>query len=408
MAIEVRPIKKSELRPWLDAVETSFGGEVQEERFTDFRRIVETDRVLGAYDGKRLVGGGAAFSFRLTVPGARQLAAAGVTAVGVMPTHRRQGMLRQLMSRQLADVRARGEPMAILWASEGSIYQRYGYGLASLNGRFEIERDRANFRQPLTPEGTVALVTRDEAKKAFPPIYNGVCRETPGFYERTPDWWDADILADYESDRRGASRKWFALHERGGVPAGYAMYRIQSDWGEVGTNSALQVLEVMAVDPVAEREIWRYLFGHDLIARIRNRLGPVPHPLLLNLAEPRRLALKIADGLWLRIVDIPAALAGRGYAADGSVVLEVVDDLFPEVGGRFRLTSSAGNGTVERTTDPVDIELDVTDLAAVYLGGFGFGDLARAARTAERRTGARALADAMFATATPPWCPEIF
>lgn len=408
MAIEVRPIKESELRPWLEAVEASFGEEIRDERFADFERIIEIDRVLGAYDGQRVVGGGAAFSFRLTVPGARQVAAAGVTAVGVLPTHRRQGMLRQLMTRQLADARGRGEQVAILWASEGSIYQRFGYGLASLNGRFEIERERSTFRLAAQPGGSVRLVTRDEAKQAFPVVYDAVRAVTPGFYERSADWWQANILSDYPSTRRGASRMFLCLHERGGVPAGYALYRIQPDWGEVGTKSVLQVLESIAIDPVAERDVWRFLFDVDLIANIRSHLGPVPHPLLLSLDDPRRLGLKVGDGLWLRLLDVPAALGGRGYAADGSVVLEVIDGLLPDVGGRFRLTASGGEGRVEPTADGPEIELDVTDLAAVYLGAFRFSDLARAGRTVEVQTGARARADAMFASNVPPWCPEIF
>ena len=408
MSLEIRPITGAELRPWLEAVETSFGDEVREERFADFRRIIEVDRVLGAYDAERLVGGGAAFSFRLTVPGARQLAAAGVTAVGVLPTHRRQGMLRQLMTRQLADIRARGEPLAILWASEGPIYQRFGYGLASLNGRFEIERERTAFRHATQPASRVRLISTDEAKRTLPPIYDAVREVTPGFYERSADWWQANVLSDYPATRRGASRMFLCLHERHGAPAGYAIYRIQSDWGDLGTNSVLQVIEMLAVDPLAEREMWRFLFDVDLIARIRSRLGPVPHPLQLTLADPRRLGLRVGDGLWLRLLDVPAALEGRGYAADGKVVLEVVDGMLPEVGGRFRLTASGGEGRMEPTADGPDLELDVTDLAAVYLGAFRFSDLGRAGRSVELQPGARVRADAMFASAVPAWCPEIF
>jgi predicted acetyltransferase len=408
MAIEVRPIRESELRPWLEAVETSFGDEVRDERFADFRRIVEVERVLGAYDGEQVVGGGAAFSFRLTVPGPRQVAAAGVTAVGVLPTHRRQGMLRQLMSRQLADVRARGEQVAILWASEGSIYQRFGYGLASLNGPFEIERERSTFRIAGQPSGSVRMVTHDEAAEAFPPIYDAVRAVTPGFYERSADWWQANILSDYPATRRGASRMFLCLHEREGAPTGYAIYRIKADWGELGTKSVLQVVESIAVDPMAERDVWRFLFDVDLIANIRSHVGPVPHPLLLTLDDPRRLGLKVGDGLWLRLLDVAAALEGRGYAADGTVVLDVVDDMLPDVGGRFRLTARGGAGSVEPTADGPDIELDVTDLASVYLGAFAFSDLARAGRTVEAQAGARARADAIFASAVRPWCPEIF
>lgn len=408
MGIEVRPIRESELRPWLEAVETSFGEEVREERFADFRRIVEVERVHGAYDGEKIVGGGAAFSFRLTVPGARQVAAAGVTAIGILPTHRRQGMLRQLMTRQFADIRARKEPLAMLWASEGSIYQRFGYGLASLNASFEIERERSAFRLPTEQAGTVRLVTVDEALKAFPVVYDAVCRVTPGFYERSAERWQANQLSDYPHYRQGASRMFLALLERGGDPAGYAMYRVKPEWGDLGSKSVLQVIELMGMDPAAERDMWRFLFDVDLIAHIKSGMGPVPHPLMLTLADPRRLGLRVGDGLWLRLLDVPAALAGRGYAVDGTVVLEVADGSLPDVGGRFRLTARGGEGRAEPTADAPDIELDVTDLAAVYLGGFRFSDLARAGRTIESRPGARARADAMFDSAVPPWCPEIF
>jgi predicted acetyltransferase len=168
------------------------------------------------------------------------------------------------------------------------------------------------------------------------------------------------------------------------------------------------IVELLGRDPAAVQELWRYVFGVDLMHNIRSRLGPADHPLLLMMAEPRRLQLRVGDGMWLRIVDVPRALRARGFAADGSVVLEVTDSFMPDVAGRWRVTTSGGSVTVEETSDPADLRLEIQDLGAVYLGGFTFASLGRAGRTVECTPDARAQADAMFASNAAPWCPEVF
>lgn len=408
MGLDLRPIGPDELRPWMEAIFAGFGEDLPEESLERFGRILEFERTLAAFDGPTIVGGTGVFSFRLTVPGGAQLGAGGVTAVAVMPTHRRRGILRQMMIRQLRDVRAAGEPLAILWASEGNIYQRFGYGLASLNATIDVERTRANFRRPAEWSGTFRLVDAATAAQTFPAVYDQVAARTPGFYQRTPVWWEAQSLADPESRRRGSSRKFYLLHERNGVPTGYAMYRIKDEWDDVGSKNALRASEWMAVDPPAMHDIWRYLFGVDLIARISAGMGPVDHPLLLMVEEPRRLAMRVGDGLWLRIVDVVAALAGRTYSADGELVLEVTDELMPDCAGRWLMVVHNGRAEVSRTDRPAELRLDTTDLAAIYLGGFTLAALAHAGRGEELDAGARARADAMFATSISPWCPEIF
>lgn len=407
MTIDIRTISDAEFRPWLDAVESAFGEVIGDAQHEEARRIFEVDRVLAAYDGERCVGGGAAFTFRLSVPGGATVGAAGVTAVGVMPTHRRRGILRRFMAMLLEDARRRGEQVAVLWASEGVIYQRFGYGAASLNGTFDMPKRRAEFRLPSEAHGSVQLIDRDEAARAFPSVYEVAMRETPGFYSRHASWWQ-DVLADPEHRRRGASPKFYALYERDGAPAGYAIYRVKHDWGSDESRNEVRVLEALGVDPAAMRELWRYLFGIDLIDRVSLRLGPPDQPLLLQLTQPELLGLKINDGLWLRLLDVPAALERRGYAADGELVLDVSDEFMPDCGGRWRLHVRDGRATVEETTDEPDLVLETNDLASVYLGGFSFTDLARAGRGTERTPGVRLVADRMFATDRAPWCPQIF
>lgn len=408
MPIQVRPIDKDDFPRWLEAIWTAFGEDLHEEAIERDKRIFEMDRVLGVYDDKAIVGGGGTFSFQMTVPGGALMPTGGVTAVGVMPTHRRQGALRELMLYQLADGKARGEKAALLWASEGSIYQRFGYGLASLAAGIDIERDRAVFREPGEWSGTVRLIDAATAAQKFPPVHDAIASVTPGFYQRNAAWWESQILADPEHWRQGFSRKFYLLHERDGQPTGYATYRIKSDWGDVGSKSLLRVHEWMALDPRATRDVWRYLFGVDLIHRVTSWPGPTDHPLLHMVQEPRRLTMRLGDGLWLRLLDVPGALATRTYPVDGELVLEVNDDVMPEVGGRWRMAVRQGRAEATPTDQPADLAVDIRDLGAVYLGGFSFSQLARSGRGTELAPGALRRADAMFATDRAPWCPHVF
>jgi predicted acetyltransferase len=407
LSIEIRPVPEASLRQWANTVNLAFGEHMTDEHWAIEGSIVEADRVLGAYDGERLVGGGGAYSLQLTVPGARSVPTAGVTAVGVLPTHRRQGILTQLMRRQLLDVRERGEPLAVLWASEGAIYQRFGYGLGTLTSVIDIERSRAAFRTTVTPRGAMRMVDIDTARQLMPAVFDVVGSTVPGFVNRAAGWWDT-YFADLPRYRDGASEKFHVVHERDGRVVGYVSYRVKDDWSEAGPASTLIVLELLGTDPSATAQLWRFVFGVDLIARITARRGPADHPLLLLLAEPRRAGLRLGDGLWLRIVDVPGALASRRYERDGGLVLQVADDFMPDWAGTWRLTVNDGEGRVEPASGQADLRVDTNDLAAVYLGAFTFADLGRAGRTHELKPGAWARADALFTTSVPPWCPVMF
>ncbi|MBA2571107.1 MAG: GNAT family N-acetyltransferase [Chloroflexi bacterium] len=407
MTIEIRDLRADELRPWLVAVETAFGEGVREERIPGFERIIEGDRILAAVDGDAIVGGGAIFSLGLTIPGG-ELPAAGVTAVAILPTHRRRGALTELMRRQFHDARERGESLAFLWASEGSIYQRFGYGLASLSSSIEIPQSRGGFRTDSAPEGALRFIQRDEAAKVFPAIYDDVRRRTPGFFTRSADWWEIEVLDDPEWRRGGAGPRFHAVHEVDGQPEGYVSYRIREDWDWTGFKSALEVRELFGTSHRAIRELWRFCFSVDLVATVKASLGRPDHPLLLMLAEPRRLKLTLGDALWLRILDVAGALAPRSYAASDRVVLELSDHFLPDQAGRWALDTTGDSARVQRTDAAPDLALDVTDLGALYLGGFTVAELARAGRTSELTVEAGRRVDAMFATDQRPWCPQIF
>jgi predicted acetyltransferase len=409
VTIEIKTVPADAIYGWVKSVGYANGEEIEDADFRNIEPTIEPERTFGAYDGDQVVGGGSVFSFEVTVPGATAVPAAGVTWVGIMPTHRRQGALRKMMLAMLDQARDRHEPLAVLWASEGSIYQRFGYGMATLATSIEMERDRAILIPPTPPTGRVRLVDVDEAKALFRPIFEHNRTRIPGFYSRSDTWWDIEVLADFKWARRGFDRKFYAVHESdAGQPDAYAMYRVKQEWANSVPGSELGVQEVMALDGEALREMWRFLLGVDLIKRITSRSGSRNEPLMLMTAEPRRVNVRVRDGMWLRILDVADALQRRGYSADGTVALEVRDEFLPDAGGRFRLTTNAGKGTVERTADAADIALDASDLGALYLGGFTFLDLARAGRTRELTSGARARADAMLYSPAEAWCPEIF
>ncbi len=276
-----------------------------------------------AFDGKQIVGGAGVFPFEMTVPGG-PVPCAGVTVVGVLPTHRRRGLLSRMMRAQIDDIHERGEPFAALWASEPTIYGRFGYGHASLTHETRLPRVWAALRAG-TPAriGQVRLVEQDEALKAIPRMYQKVAKETPGFLSRSKPWWELRRLRDDPSRRPpGSGPLNRALLEIDGRAAGYALYRIVQSEKDGDWKRNLRVVEALGVDPTATREIWRFLLEVDWTDEIQAWLLPTDHPLQHLVARPDRLDLRVDTGLWVRPVDVGATLSARSYRSDSRITFE--------------------------------------------------------------------------------------
>ena len=403
MDIEVRASSSvEELRDALNAISHYFGHVNQLEDAERFAKWIEVERMHAAFDGDRIIGGAGAFTYRMSVPGGALVPAAGITVVGVLPTHRRRGVLRKLMREQLDDCRARGDFVAYLWASEATIYGRFGYGLASRIGEISLAKDRTRFALPFEPRGTVRLVDLEEAARTFPPLYEQVVAQRPGMFIRSQDWWETRRLFDDAARRQGGPKN-LVLLELDGKPAGYAIYNVKQDWVSGFSKGVVNIVEVVTPTPDAARELWRWLLDFDWTSEFSANLLPLDHELFLLVAEPRRLQFKINDGVWVRLIDIGQALSARTYN-DGEIVLDVEDTFMPENAGRWRVTPSGA----ERTDDAADLWLDVTGLGSVYLGGFTFDSLVRGSRAQELTPGAVVRADALFRTSVEPWCAEIF
>ena len=402
MSIEIRPCRSvEEARDALNGIGHYFGDDNDLESTERFMQRLEIERMHAAWDGHRIVGGAGAFSYRMSVPGG-SIRCGGVTAVGVLPTHRRRGVLTGLMREQLADCRARGEPAAYLWASESTIYPRFGYGLAALTGDLRLARERTAFAQPFEPRGAVRLVDVEEAARTFPPLYEQMFAQRPGLFSRTAAWWEGRRLVPSAFAPKTVKR--LALLELDGEPAGYAIYTVNQEWAHGSSVGNVTVVEAVTPTPDATRELWRWLLDFDWISEFRASLLPLDHPLFLLLAEPRRMRFEVGDGIWVRLIDVEAALAARSYEGDTNVVVELTDAFLPENAGRWRL----GAHGAERTNAAAELEVDVTGLGSVYLGGFSFADLVRASRAVELVPGAVVRADALFVTHLQPWCMEIF
>jgi predicted acetyltransferase len=404
VTFDVRPCRDlGEFSSATMAIGQYFGHEPDPELAERFVRLLPLERMHAAFDGELIVGGAGAFPFSLSVPGGT-LPCAGTTVVGVAPTHRRRGVLRAMMRAHLDDVRERGEPIAALWASEETIYGRFGYGRAAFAGEVTIPKEYVEYVAPHERAGRIRIVDTDEALQTFPPLWEALARRRPGLFTRSRDWWELRTLRDPPERRDGFGPKRLALLELDGAPAGYAIYRHQMGWDEGVTKGKVDVVEAIASAPEALAELWRYLLDIDWIATINGWLVPPDHPLFFVLAQPRRIRYRLGDGLWVRLVDVGAALSGRAYPEDGELVFDVHDAFCTWNEGRWRLAG----GTAERTDAKADIALEVEALGAAFLGGIGFAQLAQGGRVEELQPGALERADGIFRHGLHPWCPEIF
>jgi predicted acetyltransferase len=401
MDLAIRTIREDEFEPYIVALESAFHGILRPDEIDNIRRVTEVDRSLAVYEGDEIVAGATANSLRMTVPG-NVLSVAAVTGVGVKATHRRRGINTALMRRQLDDVRERGEPLAALFASEGGIYGRYGYGLAAFECAIDIETGRSAFVRGYSPSGRVRLLPREEALPLMLPVYDHARRARPGMMEVDLVRFEHEHFEPaHEREERPC---FYALHESEGDLDAYAVYQLNREWRDGIPQWQLQVRDLHAISPQAYADMWRYLLDTDLVQRVTSSNRPADEPLLHLLREPRRLRLRVNDGLWVRVVDVPVALEGRRYAAEGRIVIDVSDPFCAWNEGRFELVGGPGGARCRPTDTEPDLVCSANDLGAVYLGGPTFRHLHRAGRVVEERAGALARADAMFESDPAPWC----
>lgn len=370
--VTTRRARPDDLAALATADGRAFGFSYTDTDIEDFRPLFDPERFLLACDPDdgEVLGVTGSFPFEITVPGGATPTTEGVTWVSVVATHRRQGILRGLMARQHREFAEHGLALSVLTASEGGIYGRFGYGQAGRAREIRIDRRLAKVRADAPNPGGVRYVDAAAARSLAPDVHRRWAALTPGALSRSDRWWDNALLD--RPERRGGGTGLFHLAH----PDGYASYRIyQSD-------RCCRVVDFFAATEDAHAALWRTLLGLDLTHTVTAEQCPLDDPLPWLLEDPRQLrTTDLTDGMWLRVLDVPRALASRRYPVEVDVVLEV-DDPFLDLGGRFRLRGGPDGAECARVTAAADARLGIDTLGMLFLGSHRANAMARAGRLA--------------------------
>jgi len=385
-----------------------FADDVPDDDFVDLiRTTLPPGRTLAAFEGDEIVGTFGGYDLDLTVPGGH-IGMEGTTVVTVFPTHRRMGLMSEMMTRHLDSSVANGYAIAGLWASASSIYGRYGYGVASYANTVTMQSRDICFRDG-TDIDRVRRISVEDAHEVLPPIFDGVVTATPGMFARTAQWWKTEVLYNAEWTKRGKTAKRIVIHDGRDSPDGYAIYRQQSGESDDGhANGTVHILEVVAVTELAHASLWSYLTNVDGCPNVRSWNTRVDDPLALKLVEPRRVRIESHfDALWILILDVTLALEARSYEHDGAIRFTITNSFRPGTDGSYELIVEDGVAGCSRLDGDTDMEMDVDVLGALYLGG---GDTHAYAAADRIRGNVDALGrlHRLFHTARSPWCNQVF
>lgn len=408
----VNPIPVDEVDPWLAALSTTLLGSPFDEDFPRrvdrWRRDWLAARTWGVRDRGRWVATLATDPRIITVPGYAgdtvDLAADALTAVTVAATHRRRGLLREMITQSLQAAVDRGDAVGILIAAEWPIYGRYGYAPATRNADYTFFPRRHGAAVAPDPSGVVRQLDPADLGEYAETIFDSARQRWAGQVGRPEPWWDRRLgLGGYEPISAG--RGTWIVHEGDSGPDGLLSWKVTRDFELNGELGAVQVMDLVAASDTAYRNLWAYLSGLDVISEVVLHERAVDEPVRWLLGDGRALRQVLTtDDVWLRLLDVPTALSARGYATPGRVVLQVLDDdLGGYAAGRYLLDAGADGATCVATTASADLQLPQRALATAYLGDHSLRALRVAGEIDELTPGAIARADAMFATALRPW-----
>lgn len=410
MTYPIRPIDEAEWPGFSGVLAEGFGWTPHPTQDERYKAVTEFDRTLAAFDGTTMAGVTSVFSLTMTVPGGRQIPVGGVTAVSVLPSHRRRGVLSGLMRRQLSDIRERGESVAALYASEALIYGRFGYGRAASELSYHIDKQRSAFVRdaPSDPSLRIRVAVPAEARADFEKLYASLVTRRPGRYERSQGVWDR-FLADEEFDREGWGSLRSILAEDDQGVRGYAIFRIKSSWDANGVpDGELSLHELEAADPAAYALLWRNVLDRDLVTKVKAGGRPVDDPLVALLADARQLRAAWSDELWVRLVEVDKALTARAYAAPVDAVIEVEDDVCPWNAGRWRLTAGTEGAECRPVDDEPAMTVPVAALGSAYMGDGLLGAQLGAGLLREHTPGAVRALEAAMAWSPKPLAGLVF
>jgi predicted acetyltransferase len=408
---EIRsPAGDDEITSWFTAEGLGFGGPVEPEFVEAERTVLPTERMLAVWDAGRAIATAGWYPFELSLPGGTTVPVPGVCDVAVLPSHRRRGHLTRLMRHLHDEARARGEVAAVLTASAGSIYGRFGYGIATSHLVWELDTAHAAFLDPPAVDLVAETAYGVDAAEPLAELWERTRRERPGTLSRSVEWWRL-VVGPYEHWKGGGKVFTLLLRDHDGGLRGAAPYRLAGAVDRGVQRWTVEPLDVIAYAPEVEAQLWIELTRLDHVSRVAPRLRPTDDPVRWRLVDPRQMRVTaVVDLLWLRPLDVAGLLSRRTYGTETSLTIAVEDGGDPEVDGTYRLDTGAEGAScvrVEGAVDP-DLRLSSSALGSVVLGGTSPSALAQAGRVAELRAGALAAADTAFATSLAPFNSTFF
>jgi predicted acetyltransferase len=406
MDLRVRTIEAGEIQSWVQCMATGFLFNAADGYAEYFLGDVDLPRTWGAFDGDRVVGTLRSFPTTFTVPGPNGVDVAALTNVTVAPTHRRRGLLSEMITSDLRASADRGEPVGILIASEYPIYGRFGYGAAIEASGYAVDLASTRFRRPGT--GSVELVDLVTLRREAPGIYERVRAAQPGSIGRDTRWWDRSLHQVEVPGARAPEGFQVLFRSSAGMPEGYVRYRAKQSTESMRPTGELTIDELVAATPAAYEQLWRYCCEVDLVATVRAGDRPVDEPLGWLLQDARMVRQTARyDFIWVRVLDVAGALSARRYAGEGRVVIEVTDPL-GFASGRYALEGTPTGAQCTRSDASADLTMPVDALGSLYAGGVSAHVLADIGRIDEHRAGALDRAAVMFRSSTAPWCSTWF
>lgn len=400
--------REAAIRKIAEVDETAFGeGFSDEEIGSPIFGVLDDDRTFLAWEAGQVVGVSANFALEVSVPGG-SVPTAGVTFIGVRPTHRRRGVMTAMLDNLHADGLSRNEPIAALWAAETAIYPRFGYGRATRRLFTEIKRTHGSLRDaPADNSIRLRMINAGDDFSVTQPIYDAA-RASRGGVPAIDERWHQRQTWDPPSSRHGASSLYTVVAEDDSGVRGFMRYTFKPEWTDSHDNGIFNIYRLMSSDPAAHAALWRYALTFDLMATVKWFNAPIDDPIQLWLEYPRHATRQFEDALHVRVLDLPPAIASRTLSTECDVVIDVTDNRFPENAGRWRIAGSPMGATCARTKDPADVALDIRLLGASYLGDATLREFTDAGWVEELRPGAISSLDAALRTEIPPYCPFIF
>jgi predicted acetyltransferase len=409
---EIRTIAPEELLDWVETINVVFHADRPAAEEAAYRREVldqDLGRTLAAVDAEHRVAGTLySYTAELALPGGTCLQANAVTAITVLPTHRRRRLLTRMLEADLRAARERGEAASILIAAEYPIYGRFGFGPATEQATYTVETAAAQFRR--ASAGTVDFLPAEQLREVAPRIFDQFRRGRPGQIDRAPQWWDPRLgLREAPWSTSDRPVRCAVFTDAAGDIQGYLIYRVEGSWERRLPQGKLEVVELMSLTSDAYLGLWRYCCEVDLVSQVTAAMRCVDEPLPWLLENPRAALPKTqrADLLWLRPLDVPATLAARRYAAEARLVLDVSDPL-NLCGGRFVVEGGPDGATCRATAASADLSLGMAALGTLVLGGVSLHVLADAGAIDEQRPGALDAGEKLFRWPIAPWCSTFF